>query len=87
MLCIADFLLTSTIIHLGGAEANPVVEMFIVEFGIMGILYAKAPPMMLLWLLLNQMHPYPWIRYAWVGVLTTMAGVIMYSIYALAMIS
>ena len=43
-----DFWLTSIILQNGGSELNPWVNMFMRQFGHMGILYAKAPSLILL---------------------------------------
>jgi len=45
---LADFWLTSLILTRGGSEANPYVAWFIEQFGHIGIIYAKAPFLLIL---------------------------------------
>jgi len=48
VLNLTDCVMTTLIIGAGGYEANPVVDMFLVRFGAVGVVFPKLLPIMVL---------------------------------------
>ena len=84
-----DVLITVLVLLAGGSEANPLVQMFITQFGYIGITIAKIPPLALLGYIIyykwNQIRPkfQNIIRWWLVAMNIVFAGVATYSVVLL----
>jgi len=81
-----DACLTAAIISNGGAEANPYVQLYLTQFGLVGLLVAKIPPLAVLGIVIytrwNQLRV-SWqhsVRGILLALDVVLSGVVVYSV-------